>query len=189
LKLANGKPLVRIREETAHLIELEWTEEEEAHVKTLVERYTSRGAVGSWRVHRWRLACLLLVLGDTEDRNDVFGQWHAEWPLDTWVECPIVRRLRETILAMFVKEPAEYPEPDQDDASSETPLPEQRNKNAPPSAPSPQQAVLFCPLPGQVRNLKWWLTKLFADSVDIFHIYAEMGNDELTEMQLKFQDS
>jgi len=27
------------------------------------------------------------------------------------------------------------------------------------------------------------------DNVDIFHMYAEMGNDECTEMQLKFQDS
>jgi hypothetical protein len=37
--------------------------------------------------------------------------------------------------------------------------------------------------------VKWWLTKFFADNVDIFHTYAEMGNDERTEMQLKFQDS
>jgi len=31
--------------------------------------------------------------------------------------------------------------------------------------------------------------KFFADNVDIFHMYAELGNDECTEMQLKFQDS
>jgi hypothetical protein len=30
---------------------------------------------------------------------------------------------------------------------------------------------------------------IFADHLDIFYMYAEMGNDELTEMQLKFQDS
>jgi len=90
---------------------------------------------------------------------------------------------------MLVKEHAEYPELDQDDASREMLLPEERNKNALPSAPPPQKAVLFCPLPGQVCHLKWWLTKLFADNVDIFHMYAEMGNDERTEMQLKFQDS
>jgi len=90
---------------------------------------------------------------------------------------------------MLIKEPTEYPEPDQDDASTETLLPEERNKNAPPSAPPPQKAMLFCPLPGQVRHLKWWLTKFFADNVDIFHMYAKMGNDDRTEMQLKFQDS
>jgi len=37
--------------------------------------------------------------------------------------------------------------------------------------------------------VKLWLTKFFADNVDIFHMYAEMGNDECPEMQLKFQDS
>jgi len=63
------------------------------------------------------------------------------------------------------------------------------NKCSLPSAPSPQKAVLFCPLPGQVHHLKWWLTKFFADHLDIFYMYAEMGNDEYTEMQLKFQDS
>jgi len=156
---------------------------------TLVERYTLRDASGAWRVHRWRLACFTLVLGGTEDRNDVSGKWHNEWPLDTWVESPIFRWLRETFLAMLVKEPAEYPEPDEDNVSREMLLPEERNENAPPSVPPLQKAVLFCPLPGQVHHLKWWLMKFFEDNVDIFHMYAEMGNDERTEMQLKFQDS
>jgi hypothetical protein len=90
---------------------------------------------------------------------------------------------------MFVKEPAEYPEPDQDDASRETLLPEERNENPPPSTPPPQKAVLFCLLPGQVCHLKWWLTKFFGDNMDIFHMNAELGNDERTDLQLKFQDS
>jgi hypothetical protein len=38
LELANGKPLARIRKETVHLIDLEWTEEENAHLKTLGDR-------------------------------------------------------------------------------------------------------------------------------------------------------
>jgi len=90
---------------------------------------------------------------------------------------------------MLGKERAEYPEPDQDDASRVTLLPEERNENAPPTAPPPQKAVLFWPLPGQVRQLKWWLTKFFANNVDILHMYAEIGNDKRTEVQLKFQDS
>jgi hypothetical protein len=49
--LADGKPLVRIPKENAHLVDLEWTEEEQAHLKTLVERYTLRGASGAWRVY------------------------------------------------------------------------------------------------------------------------------------------
>jgi hypothetical protein len=36
--------------------------------------------------------------------------------------------------------------------------------------------------------MKWWLTKFFADNVNIFHMDAEMGNNECTEMQLKFED-
>jgi len=90
---------------------------------------------------------------------------------------------------MLVKEHAEYPEPDQEDTSRETLLPEEKTENAPPCAPPPQKAVVFCPLPGQVRHLKWWVAKIFVDNVDIFDMYAEMGNDECTEMQLKFQDS
>ena len=90
---------------------------------------------------------------------------------------------------MLVKEPAQYPEPARDDQLRELLFPEEQNEHAPPSAPPPQKAVLFCPLPDQVCHLKWWLTKFFGDNVDLFHMYAEMGNDEHTEMQLKFQDS
>jgi len=84
----------------------------------------------------------------------------------------------------------DYREPDKDNLLEEVLLPEQkRHENALSSALSPQKAVLFCLLPGQVRHVQWWLIKYFADNVDIFHMYAEMGNDERTEMQLKFQDS
>jgi len=71
LKLVNAKPLVWIPNENAHLVDLEWTDDEQAKLQTLVERYTSRGASGAWRVHRWWLECFSLVLGDIEDRNDL----------------------------------------------------------------------------------------------------------------------
>jgi len=188
--LANGKPHVRIPKENAHLVDLKWTEEEQAKLKTLVERYTSQGASGAWRVHRWQLACFSLVLGDTEDRNDISGKWYNEWLLDPWVDSPIFRWLRDTILPMLVNAAAEYPEPDEDEASNEALLHEpESHTRALPRAPSLQKAMLFCPLPGYVRHLKWWLTKFFADHLDIFYMYAEMGNNERTEMQLKFQDS
>jgi len=188
-KLANGKPLVQIPNKNAHLIDLQWTEDQQAKLNTLVERYTMRGASGAWRVHRWGLAWFSLVLGDTEDRKDLSGQWYNEWPLNTWVDCSISQWLRETFLPMLVQEPVEYPKPYQDDESREVHPPEQhRNDNALHDA-SAQKAVLFCSLPGPVGHLKWWLTKYFADHVDIFHMYAEMGNDECTEMRLKFQDS
>ena len=157
---------------------------------TLAERYTLPGASGAWTFHRWRLACSSCVFGDTEDRTDVSGQWHTEWRLSIWVEALIFRWLRETFWPMLIREPAEYPEPDQDDASTETLLPEERLQNAPPSAPPPQKALLFCPLAGQVRHLKWWLMKKKkTDHMGIFHMYAERGNDDRTEIQLKFHDS
>jgi hypothetical protein len=100
------------------------------------------------------------------------------------------RWLRDTFLPMLVKEPAEYPEHDEDEASNEVLLHQpDSNKCALPSAPPPHKVVLFCPLPGQVCHLKWWHTQFFADHLDNFYMYVEMGNDERTEMQLTFQDS
>jgi len=90
---------------------------------------------------------------------------------------------------MLVNESTEYPEHDQEDAARGMFFPDETHENAPPSAPPPQKAVQFCPLPGQVSHLKWWLTTFFVDHLDIFNIYAEMGNDECTEMQFKFQHS
>ena len=54
---------------------------------------------------------------------------------------------------MLINEHAEYSEPDEDDPLREALLPEhERHENALPSAPPPQNALLFCPLPGQVRH-------------------------------------
>ena len=74
---------------------------------------------------------------------------------------------------MLVKDPAEYPEPDEDEASNEALLhrPESLKSTLPHAPPRPQKALLFCPFPGQVRHLKCWLTKFFADHLDIFYMY------------------
>jgi hypothetical protein len=91
---------------------------------------------------------------------------------------------------MLVKKPAECPEHGEDKASNEALVHEpETNKSALPPAPPPQKAVLIWPLSSQVHHLKWWLTNFFADHVDIFYMYGEMGNDIRTEMQLKFQHS
>jgi len=57
--------------ENAYLIDLHWTEEDHAQLKTLVEGYTSWGTSGEWRVDKGRLACISLVLEDMKDHNDV----------------------------------------------------------------------------------------------------------------------
>jgi len=92
---------------------------------------------------------------------------------------------------MVVNKPAEYPEPDEVEASNEALLhePETNESALPRAPPPPHKTVLYPPLPGQVRHLKWLLWKFFPDHLDILYMYAEMGNNERTEMQLKFQDS
>jgi hypothetical protein len=61
---------------------------------------------------------------------------------------------------MLVNEFAAYPEPDEDEASYEALLhePESLNTTLPHPPPPPQKVVLFCPLPGEDRHLRWWLT-------------------------------
>jgi len=84
---------------------------------------------------------------------------------------------------MLGKAAGEYAEPDEDKASNEALLHEPETNSSPlHHAPPPQKAVLFCPLPGQVCHLKWWLTMYFGDHLDIFYMYAEMGNNKCTEM-------
>jgi len=127
------------------------------------------------------------MLEDTEDCNDISGQWYNEWVLNTWVDSPIFRWLRQTFRPMPANEPAEYPKHDEDDPLGVALLPEQEShQNALPGAPPPPKEVWFCPLPGQFCHLKGWRMKYFADHVDIFHMYAKMGNDKCTEMQLEF---
>ena len=149
---------MQIPKENAPLIDLDWTEDEQSNtLKALVESYTSHGGTGACRVHRWRLACLSLVLGAREDHNNMSRKWYSEWPLDTLVDTPVFRWLRETFLPVLVNQHAEYPEPDEDDPLREAYVPEQgSHAGALPSAPPPQQAVLFCPLPDHACHLKWW---------------------------------
>jgi hypothetical protein len=92
---------------------------------------------------------------------------------------------------MLVNKSAEYPEPDKYKASNEAVLhkPECLICTLPHAPPPPQKAVQLCPQPGQVHHLTWWLTKFCSDNLDIFYMFAEMCNNERTEMQLKFQHS
>jgi hypothetical protein len=68
-------------------------------------------------------------------------------------------------------------------------MPESIQIALPRGPPPSQKAVPFCLLPSQVRHLMWWLSILFADPLNVFYMYAEMGNNEHCEMQFKFQDS
>jgi len=128
-------------------------------------------------------------LGYTEDQNNVSGQGYDEWPLGTWVDSPIFLWLTDTFLSMLVNKTAEYPKPDEGEASNEMLLHELESlKCTMHGALPPQKAVLFCPLSDEFGHLKWWLTNRLADNLDIVYMFAEMGNNEHTETLLKFQD-
>jgi len=105
------------------------------------------------------------------------------------VNSPIFPWLRESFVPMLVNKAAQYSEPDQDVVSRAALLVEQvKYQNALPSVPPSQQMVLLCAHYSQVCYSMWWLTKYCVDHVDIFFISAEMGNEECTEMQLKFEE-
>jgi len=140
---------------------------------------------GSWHDSHWYWE----IFGDTEDRNDISGQWYDEWPLDRRVDSPNFWSLRDTFPPTLVNARAEYLEADEDDALNDVLLCDsERKKTVLPCTHPPYKAVLFGPLPGQVHHLTWWLTKCFADHLDIFYMYAEMDNNCSTETLLKFQD-
>ena len=91
---------------------------------------------------------------------------------------------------MLIHGPAENPKPDEDEASNEALLHEPASIiSALPHSPPPEMALLFFPLAGHVCHLKWWLTKLFMDHLDIFYMNLEMGNDGRSEIPLKFENS
>jgi len=105
-----------------------------------------------------------LVLGDTKDWNDFSGQWYDEWALITWVDSIIFQWLRDTFLPILVNSPAEYLKPDEHEVSADPLLNEPgSNTCSLPWAPPAQKVAVFCWLPGEVCNLKWWLIKYFAD--------------------------
>jgi hypothetical protein len=128
------------------------------------------------------------VLRETDDLNDVSGQSYDEWQLDMWVDFPNIRPLSAAFLPILFQDPAEYRELNQNDKSREAlHLEYARHENELPCAPTPQKAVLFCPPQDQLHHVEWWVMKCFTDNVHRFHMYAEMGNDDHTEMQLKYQ--
>jgi len=189
IQRANGKTLIQILKENAHLINLEWTEQEQAQLMTLVGRYTSQGASGGWKVQRWPLVSFSSVLEYTQDCYEVPGQWYNQWPVDPWVDSSKIRWLRDTFSPLLVHTHVEYPKSDKGNTSREALFPEpERNENALTGTPLQSKEVLFCCLPGQGNHLKWWLTQYLADCVDKFHLYAEISNGDHREMQLKFLD-
>jgi hypothetical protein len=56
-KLAKEKPHDPLLKQNAHLVVLEWTEDDQIQLKTHVEIYTAWGASEVWSDHSWQLTC------------------------------------------------------------------------------------------------------------------------------------
>lgn len=140
-------------------------------------------------VHRWWQACILLVLGDIKNHNDISGQWNNKWPFISSVDSLIFQWLREPFQPMLLNEPGEYTEPNYDEVSTVVlPQKSERVENMLPITPSKYMVVILCFLSGHVSHLNQWLTNNSSVNVEIIHMYTKMGNDECLEMQFNFPD-
>jgi hypothetical protein len=90
---------------------------------------------------------------------------------------------------MLVNKPADHLQRDHnDEQQEELLLKPDKNYNALPIEPPSQMVARFYPLHVKVYHLMWWLSKYFVNHVDIFLMYAEMGKNECTEIQITFQN-
>jgi hypothetical protein len=123
-------------------------------------------------------------LGDWENSNNISGQSYNRGALHAWVDSLMLQLQRETYLNMSFNKPADYRKLAEDDLFGEVLLWEfDRHGTSLPIAPRLHQVVLFCVVHCQVHHLKWWIIKYFADLGAVFHMFAEMGDKENTEMQ------
>ena len=176
-RLASGAPLANIPQEMTHQVPLQWSTEEQAQLKKVVLRLQSAALSEShgvaWRVHRWQLACFSFVLEDDGDRH-ANGEWRKlGGSLENFVEGPIFRWLREFLPALMQAR-ARIPRMTPNDEELESDL--------------PQKAVMFCPLPGQVRHVAWWL-RLAYPEVETKTMFSEDSAERRTELMSEFQNS
>jgi hypothetical protein len=180
-RLASGAPLVYIPSEDFHPVALEWSQEEQKQlndVATRLKRQKHEGEHGiAWRIHRWQLACFSLPLEQEGDRF-ADGSWKEEWDASSFVEGPIFRWLRESFLPELISGSATVPEMD-----------DQPSTGSPVLSPLPQKAVLFCPLPGQVRHLAWWIHRHFNHDIQVIRMVSEDSADRRSEVMSDFQNS
>jgi hypothetical protein len=89
-------------------------------------------------VQRWQLACISLVLGETEEWNDVYRQWCNKLPFNTWVDSLRYTCLAEPLLHMCLNESAEYPELDTENTLNQVlvAVPESNKSSFPHTPPS-----------------------------------------------------
>ena len=132
----------------------------------------------AWRVHRWQLACFSFPLQEEYDHHDDGKcKWREESEPANFVEGPIFRWLRGFMDDLITK-------------SATIPLLNDRAEqfDAPVASPLRQKAVMFCPLPSQVRHVQWWLRHNFPQ-VHLVRMQSDDYLDDRTELMNEFQNT
>ena len=181
-KLASGAPLIAIPAEIVHEVQLQWTAEEQgrlaAVVKRLLEQTLTEEHGVAWRVHKWQLACFSFPLEEEGDHhNSDELEWRDEWDAARFVEGPVFRWLREFMGELMTKS-ATVPILDKEADDSGSPF----------TSPLPQKAVMFCPLPGQVRHVQWWLRRNFPQ-VQVVRMLSGDSADDRMDLMNEFQST
>ena len=132
----------------------------------------------AWRVPRWQLAYFSFYLQEEGDHHDDGKRkWREEWEPANFVKGPIshwLRGFRDDLIAK----------------SATIPLLNDRAKQFESPVPSAlrQKAVMFCPLPGQVRYIQWWLWYNFSQ-VHLVWWLSDDSPDDRTELLNKFKNT
>jgi hypothetical protein len=178
-RLASGAPLANIPQEEIHHVRLQWTPEEQEQLSTVVqrlqaERLTHERGV-AWRVHRWQLACFSFPLEDEGDRY-ASGEWREQWgDLNNFEAGPIFRWLRDEFMPRLIQERPTIPAMTAEEEPLESSL--------------PQKAVMFCPLPGQVRHVAWWLELQYGVEVSVITMTSADSAERRTELMSEFHNA
>ena len=132
----------------------------------------------AWRVYRWQLAWFSFPLQEEGSHHgDDERKWREEWEPTNFDEGLIFRWLRGFMNDLITKS-ATIPLLNDHAEQFETPVP----------SPLRQKAVMFCPLPGQVRHVQWWLRHNFSQ-VHLVRMLSDNYPDNRRELMNKFQNT
>ena len=179
-KLASAAPLISIPTEIIDRVLLRRTAEEQERLATPCGRLQQQTLMKehgvAWRVHSWQLPCISFPIEEEGDHHDDGKhKWQEEWEPANCVEGLIFCWLRgfmddiitKSATILLLNDHAEL---------FEAPVP----------SPLRQEAVMFCPLPGQVGHVQWGLRHNFFQ-VHLVRMLSEDSSDNRTELMNEFQ--
>ena len=146
-KGSDGQPLVALQKHMINDVRLTYTETELERLNGYIaDIKNNRKDHVATVIHEWRLACLSMSLAGNDSQDvgeDGDYQYRQTWGRETVHEGPAIRWLRNKFVPILLGESANG---------------------------SPNQAIIFAPLPGQAWFIHWFLETFFpALKSFIFH--------------------